>query len=400
MKRDVELSILRELLRQLAENVNVDAGRQFENPAWSYTSREHAAREWSELFRNRPQLIGLSGDLPEPGTHITVDDFGVPVLATRSADGVFRAFLNACRHRGTRVASEARGSADTFVCPFHHWTYSSAGALLSVPRERDFGAVDHACRGLIALPAEERFGQLWVHPDPNGSLDVRALLGGMGEELGAWGSGELVFTGESLIERDLNWKLAVDTFGETYHVARLHRNTLANFVHSDNLSYEPFGPHHRMAFAMKGIEALRSQPEREWTFDGNVNVIYFLFPNVQLNVGRNTASLVRIFPDPSNPGRSRTRVSHYFDRDAIAAAGEVDGDERRAAREYDRAADGRAIVMEVFDSAIEKEDYAAAETTQKAAESGLLGSLLFGRNEPALHHFHAAYREALGLPPL
>jgi hypothetical protein len=32
---------------------------------------------------------------------------------------------------------------------------------------------------------------------------------------------DLVFAGESLIERELNWKLAIDTFGETYHVDRL-----------------------------------------------------------------------------------------------------------------------------------------------------------------------------------
>lgn len=56
--------------------------------------------------------------------------------------------------------------------------------------------------------------------------------------------------------------------------------------------------------------------------------------------------------------------------------------------------------MEVFDSTIEHEDYVAAETTQQAAESGLLDCLLFGRNEPALHHFHNTYRAALGMPPL
>jgi hypothetical protein len=26
--------------------------------------------------------------------------------------------------------------------------------------------------------------------------------------------------------------------------------------------------------------------------------------------------------------------------------------------------------------------------------------VVFGRNEPALHHFHATYRAVLGLPPL
>ena len=40
------------------------------------------------------------------------------------------------------------------------------------------------------------------------------------------------------------------------------------------------------------------------------------------------------------------------------------------------------------------------ESTQKAAENGLLEHLLFGRNEPALHHFHNTFREALGMAVL
>ena len=56
--------------------------------------------------------------------------------------------------------------------------------------------------------------------------------------------------------------------------------------------------------------------------------------------------------------------------------------------------------MEIFDSTIEQEDYQMGETTQQAAQSGLLDHVVFGRNEPALHHFHRNYREALGQPPL
>ena len=38
--------------------------------------------------------------------------------------------------------------------------------------------------------------------------------------------------------------------------------------------------------------------------------------------------------------------------------------------------------------------------TQKAVEAGMLDKLIFGRNEPALHHFHNSYLEALGMEPL
>jgi hypothetical protein len=56
--------------------------------------------------------------------------------------------------------------------------------------------------------------------------------------------------------------------------------------------------------------------------------------------------------------------------------------------------------LEVFKSTVENEDYVMGEMQQRAAESGLLKEIIFGRNEPALHHFHNNYREALGQPLL
>ena len=55
---------------------------------------------------------------------------------------------------------------------------------------------------------------------------------------------------------------------------------------------------------------------------------------------------------------------------------------------------------EVFRSTIEQEDYDMGEMQQRAAENGQLKEIMFGRNEPALHHFPNNYREALGHPPL
>ena len=65
--------------------------------------------------------------------------------------------------------------------------------------------------------------------------------------------------------------------------------------------------------------------------------------------------------------------------------------------------EGRAnlsAALEVFKSTVENGDYVMGEMQQKAAESGLLKEIIFGRNEPALHHFHNNYREALGEPLL
>lgn len=404
MQRDTQVRILKELMRQLDDDVNIDAGVQYRNPASAYTCPDLASREWQTFFRRHPQMIGLSGDLPESGSFLTVDDFGVPILTTRDEAGRFRAFLNACRHRGVRVANEPRGQSSRFMCPFHNWTYSSEGELVGVPRQADFGELDRSCHGLVELPAVEKYGLLWVHPEPGGELDPDLLLGGLGEELDGWNFDKMVYMGESLLKNDLNWKLANDTFGETYHFPRLHKNTLANLFLGDALVYETFERNHRFVWANRSIDSLRTQDESEWDYQTGAGWLYYLFPNVQLSGGGASASVIKIYPDGDNPGRSITRVGHYALPELLAfnqTAERTVGPEAA----YDlEARQGAAVsleaTMEVFDSTIEQEDYRMGETTQQSAASGLLEHVLFGRNEPALHHYHNTFREALGMPPM
>lgn len=58
------------------------------------------------------------------------------------------------------------------------------------------------------------------------------------------------------------------------------------------------------------------------------------------------------------------------------------------------------MFSEGFTRVVADEDYAAAETTQRALASGLLKEVIFGRNEPPLHHYHNTFRKALGQEPL
>lgn len=412
MKHDTQVGIIKELMSQLDENRNVDAGVQYRLPTSDYVCPDLATREWQAFFREHPQFVGLSGDLPEEGSYFTTDDFGVPVLATRSKDGRFRAFVNACRHRGARVAQEPRGKSSRFTCPFHSWTYSNAGDLLAVPDQDHFGPIDKSCMGLIELPAQELAGMLFVHPQPGADLDVATLLGEeLLAELESWGFGRYARVADLDIDMKLNWKLANDTFGETYHFPKLHKDTLGQIYYGNNLSFEEFGRHHRFVTASRMIDALRDLPEDEWSITAGAFVLYYLFPNIQMACVATGVNLARIYPDPDNPGRSLTRVVGYFTPEALeryetARASASQGDNLiEGDALYTRATDPEAIrtpasTVEAFSSTVSAEDYVMGEHQQQAAASGLLEVSIFGQNEAPLHHFHTSYREALGRPPL
>ena len=53
-----------------------------------------------------------------------------------------------------------------------------------------------------------------------------------------------------------------------------------------------------------------------------------------------------------------------------------------------------------FASVIRDEDYMVAASSHRGLMTGSLDYLTFGKNEPALHHYHNTYREALGLQSL
>ena len=264
MQREEQLRVIKGLMHHLDNGTNVDAGGQVRNPVTAYTDRQMATAEWREFFQHYTQLLGLSGDLPEKGSFFTCNDLGKPILCTRDMDGEFHAFLNVCRHRGTIVENEERGRKTVFSCPFHAWSYSPKGDLVSVPQEHQFGPIDKSCHGLVELPAEERYGLLFVHPDPNGTIDLDETLGDLGPELESWDFSPFYRQYAATYDHAMNWKLAVDTFGETYHFNVLHSDTLAQSFYGNVQMYDTYQRNHRMALCLKNIDTLRDKPEDTW----------------------------------------------------------------------------------------------------------------------------------------
>lgn len=343
-----------------------------------YFSEEHLIQEQELLFDPNPLVAGLSSDLAEPGSFMTLQMGRVPVLLVRADDGNVRAFLNACRHRGTRLACEQAGKTKLFVCPFHAWSFNRAGELVGMPEEHTFGEVDRAALGLATLPCEERHGLIWVKPSGKGGMSVEEFLGDLGPELRDWRLGREPPIGFRSIRRRINWKLAVDTFGETYHFNVLHRNSVSLFFHANRSTYDLFGPHHRMSFIAKTIGALDEVPKESWALRPHALLAYYIYPNTQLLVQPDGVTLFRIFPDRS-ASESVTHVSFY-------PRTVPQSDEERAYYQmsFERTCD-----------VIDNEDYAQAETMQLNFESGGLNEIVFGRNEPALHHYHSTYAKAL-----
>ena len=365
-----------------------DAGGIVRSPVSDFTCRALLAQEQRVFFRQTPLLMGLSSDLPKAGSYWADSETDLPILMTRGDDGHFRAFANVCRHRGTQVVADGRGEGARFSCPYHAWTYGNTGELLAVNRESSFGVIDKAGRGLVELPSAEYAGMLWVKPTSGGEIDVAQQLGGLVDDMTQWNLPQHTYGASQLIRANINWKLAIDTFGENYHFDVLHRNTLTPEYHGNLQTHDVFGLNYRMVFARRRFMDIIDEvgESDQWPFRRMTLSVYFIYPNVILLVDPVSVDVLRIFPDDDDPGKSRTVHSYYVPP--------------HARQYFEENPDGYAERFAGFNQIVEQEDYWVAASVQANAASGVQTHIIFGRNEPGLHHYHNAHRRGLNRPLL
>lgn len=167
-----------------------------------------------------------SCELAGTGSFVTMQVGAYPIVIVRGADGVIRAFHNACRHRGSRVCTALKGSSPKLVCPYHQWTYELDGRLLYA---RDMGAdfkpADH---GLRPVACTDAGGMVFVC-----LADEPPAIDGMVETARRYlaphrlTDAKIAF--ESTIIEKGNWKLVMENNRECYHCAGSHPSLCRTF---------------------------------------------------------------------------------------------------------------------------------------------------------------------------
>ena len=75
-------------------------------PSVCYTSPEFYEREVERVFMRVWNFLGRADHIQQPGGFFTVDVAGVPLIVVRDQRGELRAFVNSCRHRGSRPCAD------------------------------------------------------------------------------------------------------------------------------------------------------------------------------------------------------------------------------------------------------------------------------------------------------
>ncbi|MEC9345049.1 MAG: SRPBCC family protein [Pseudomonadota bacterium] len=381
MKRDKQLQLIRRLLSMVEDGSTSTLDTTWQNELSAYTDPARHARERTVFFRERPVPVGLSGLVAKPGDYVTETLDDMPVVIVRGKDGIARAFMNVCRHRGAPVAEGCGSGAKMFACPYHAWTYNLDGSLKGIPDARSFAGLDKSAHGLRQIPLAERNGILWLGPVARGVEPVWQDPA-LEEELAEWDFGSYHLYDRVRRTWKMNWKIAYDTFLEGYHISALHKDTIAPLLESNRSTFDAFGEGHRLVVPRRNFRDLKNVSDDEAELVPYSAVIYGLFPSGILAIqGAANVELWRMFPNGANPGECVVELASY-----IPEAPKSEKQERFWRKNFDLAL-----------ATVEAEDFTLGERIQKNAESGEIDHVVYGRNEPAMTHFHTGLRRALGL---
>jgi choline monooxygenase len=329
---------------------------------WYIDAGIHDA-ERSRVFAHRWQYAGHVGQLPGPSTLSTADLVGLPVVLARDEHGKVRAFVNMCRHRGTRLVSED-AERTTIQCPYHAWTYDLQGQLRSAPRSPSEPDFDLADFGLQPLAVDHWGPFIFVNPHPD-AAPLAETLGQLPDLVASAGVDvdALRFHSRSKSTYAANWKICCENFLECYHCQVAHPGIVDVLdvsedgyrLEEDGLFSSQYGP---VKTGWKG----------EFNPEGSVphGQFHFLYPNITINIspGAPNISIGPVIPEA--PDRTRRFLDYFFDPGADNAW--VDA------------------FLE-WDDQVGREDAVLVETVQRGVGSGALDRGVLFESERLILHF-------------
>jgi Rieske 2Fe-2S family protein len=254
------------------------------------------------------------------------------VFLVRDRDGALRAFANACRHRGHELLGCGQPAANRpiVVCPYHGWSYRLDGSLRRTPGFEPGAGFDAGEHGLVALPAVEWHGLVFVNAAGRaaaGSLGDH--LAGLDELVAPYEPERLVVAGRHDYVVRANWKILNENYQECYHCPSIHPELCtvsppdsgSNYVHAGRGAW--IGGHMdlRPAAETMSLDGRSGAARlRGVTGDWERRVLYVgVFPNLLLSLHPDYVMTHRL--TPLGPAETRVVCEWAFAPEEVAREG-------------------------------------------------------------------------------
>jgi choline monooxygenase len=342
-------------------------------PAFAYTDEAILTAEKEKIFRRSWEPVGNAVDVEQPGSFLTGEIAGAPVVVVRDASGVLRGFYNVCRHRAGPVAV-GKGARKSLTCRYHGWTYALDGRLVTTPELGEVKDFDKSCHGLRPVRVET-WGPIVFACLDDAAAPLLTMLGAIPKETEAHGLASMKPVARREYDIACNWKVYVDNFLEGYHLPTVHPGLFREL---------DYGKYRVETFARYSSQIAPIRPVSEGTSAryytpeaGDLGALYYwVFPGWMLNIYPDNMSLNIVVP--RGPDRCVTIFEWY--RKDPEAAGAADAIARTVAFSHD----------------IQLEDISICEAVQRGLASGAYDRGRFSTaRENGVHHFQSLVHAAL-----
>ncbi len=193
----------------------------------AYTARDFHDREVAAVWRRCWQAACREDEVAKPGDYIVYDIVDDSAIVIHGRDGVLRAFVNSCPHRGTRLL-DGGGNAPRIRCAFHGISWGNDGALRNLTCAWDFSDAAEGDFALTPVNIGTWGGFVFVSFDPD-SPPLEDYLEGLGDHFARWPLDRRFTAAHVVKPLACNWKITIEAFIETFHVIGLHPESLPFF---------------------------------------------------------------------------------------------------------------------------------------------------------------------------
>ena len=202
---------------------------RLESPRYAGTEdfsvERYTTREWHELEKERLwsrvwQYACRVDEIPEVGDYYVYEIVGRSYIVMRSGEDEFKAFPNACLHRGRRL-KDYDGHCSEIRCAFHGFAWNIDGSFKDVPAQWDFPHVEAEAFELPKCATGVWQGFVFINPAPD-CEPLEDFVAELDEQFQVWNLERRHKQAHVAKVIQANWKIAQEAFCEAYHVNATH----------------------------------------------------------------------------------------------------------------------------------------------------------------------------------
>ena len=342
-------------------------------------------QEQACVFESSWMFVGFKEQLQNNDDFITLK-IGKTQVVVQNFAGELCALLNICSHRKATLQNAPSGNRP-LICPYHCWSYKNKGELQGIPQNKEFFAFDEEQkkeRSLKRFALEICGSFVFVRVSATGP-SLPDFLGAHYEALERLSEyfTETIKTG--VYDWKTNWKIAVETVLEVYHVPGTHPQSFAKLAiaECEVLSHPPhtIGNTPMQESSKKWWDRVRSllklkhyEPFPEYTH-------FLIYPNLAIGITNGSLMSVQTY-DPIDAQNCQLNFR-------LKLIGRKD------------EANVSAVVKEtiindlvVFNHTTLEEDRVVAESCQKNMLATDIPAIL-GSCEERIYLFHEAWQQQM-----